>query len=274
MAKVSNRGLAQFFDGLSPHLGTNLSDSAALKARGDDFREAVQELVKPGLGSPSVKKRAQPAHGRDKALVPPQGQATSTAKDRPEARTPESGPAVGSNLRRIRTTRGLSLERLARASGVSRAMLSQIELGQSTPTINTVWKIAQALNCSFSVLITTHPVRETRVLRAADAKILASRDGKVSSRALFPLDEPRQVEFYELRLAPLSSERAEPHAPGTIENLIVTSGSLEMVVGRVKHTLAAGDAIQFEANVFHEYRNAGMAETVIYLVMTYAERLT
>jgi transcriptional regulator with XRE-family HTH domain len=52
---------------------------------------------------------------------------------------------VGSNLRRLQTTPGLSLERLAHASGVSRAMLCQIELGQSTPTINTIWKIARGL---------------------------------------------------------------------------------------------------------------------------------
>src|SRR2546425_7373832 len=61
--------------------------------------------------------------------------------------------AVGANLRRLRTRRGLSLERLAHASGVSRAMLSQIELGRSTPTLRTLWKIAYALNKPFSALI-------------------------------------------------------------------------------------------------------------------------
>src|SRR5688572_32104821 len=53
-------------------------------------------------------------------------------------------PILGANLRRLRVRRGLSLERLAKASGVSRAMLGQIELGQSTPTINVVWKISRA----------------------------------------------------------------------------------------------------------------------------------
>lgn len=117
-----------------------------------------------------VNKRAHPARRRDRVLGPPQGQDTPAAQNRPEARSPESRPVVGSNLRRIRTSRGLSLERLARASGVSRAMLGQIELGQSTPTINTIWKIARALNCPFSVLITNQPAGETKVLRAADAK--------------------------------------------------------------------------------------------------------
>jgi transcriptional regulator with XRE-family HTH domain len=104
-----------------------------------------------------VNKRDQSARRRDRALGPPQGQDPPATTDRREAHSPESRPVVGSNLRRIRTMRGLSLERLARASGVSRAMLGQIELGQSTPTINTIWKIARALNCQFSVLITNRP---------------------------------------------------------------------------------------------------------------------
>src|SRR4051812_14525722 len=59
-------------------------------------------------------------------------------------------PVVGANLRRLRVRRGLSLERLSKACGVSRAMLGQIELGRSAPTINVVWKIARALDIPFS----------------------------------------------------------------------------------------------------------------------------
>lgn len=182
-------------------------------------------------------------------------------------------PAVGVNLRRMRVKRGLSLERLAQASGVSRAMLCQIELSQSAPTINILWKIARALNVPFSALIMDQTPSRTKVLTATSAKVLRSSDGGFSSRALFPFDEPRTVEFYELRLAPLSTEKAEPHPPGTVENLIVTNGCLEMRVGETRHLLATGDAIQFEAGTAHEYRNPGDTEAVIYLVMTYAEQL-
>jgi quercetin dioxygenase-like cupin family protein len=90
---------------------------------------------------------------------------------------------------------------------------------------------------------------------------------------LFPFDDPRTVEFYELRLAPLSTEKAEPHPPGTVENLVVTSGCLDMRVAESRYLLATGDAIQFEADRAHEYRNPGDTEAVIYLVMTYAEQL-
>jgi transcriptional regulator with XRE-family HTH domain len=181
-------------------------------------------------------------------------------------------PAVGPNLRRIRADRRLSLERLAQASGVSRAMLGQIELGQSTPTINVVWKIARALNLPFSALLTAPTGERTRVLLAGKSKVLRSADGTFSSRALFPFDAPRTVEFYELHLAPRSTERAEAHAPGTVENLIVTQGVLDMVVGHEHHRLSAGDSIQFDADTAHEYRNPGRSETVMYLVMTYAEK--
>src|SRR3954467_3219435 len=95
-------------------------------------------------------------------------------------------PIVGANLKRLRVKRGLSLERLAKASGVSRAMLGQIELGQSTPTINIVWKIARSLAVPFSALI-SHCVRpRTALLRGERAKVLTSADGNFISRALFP----------------------------------------------------------------------------------------
>jgi transcriptional regulator with XRE-family HTH domain len=60
---------------------------------------------------------------------------------------------VGKNLRRLRTQRGLSLERLAKISGVSRAMLSHIELAQSVPTIVTLDKISKALDIPFTAFL-------------------------------------------------------------------------------------------------------------------------
>lgn len=181
-------------------------------------------------------------------------------------------PAVGTNLRRLRAQRGLSLERLAQRSGVSRAMLGQIELSQSTPTINVVWKIARALEVPFSTLLGARTSGGPIVLPAARSKVLTSADGSFSSRALFPFDDRRTVEFYELKLAPRSVEEADPHAPGTVENLVVVHGTLELTVGAERYVLAGGDAIQFQADVPHAYRNPGKHEIVMYLVMTYADR--
>jgi len=186
--------------------------------------------------------------------------------------SPDLTPIVGANLRRLRTKRGLSLERLARASGVSRAMLSQIELGKSTPTINVVWRIASALDVPFSALITEVHAKRPAVLHASTARVLTSHDGAFVSRALFPVDQLRLAEFYELRLAPRSIERAEAHPVGTTENLVVVGGALNLVVNGERHRLDVGDAILFEADVPHQYRNEGDVPLHMFLVMTYGPR--
>jgi transcriptional regulator with XRE-family HTH domain len=178
---------------------------------------------------------------------------------------------VGENLKRLRSQRNLSLEKLAQQSGVSRAMLGQIELGQSAPTINVLWKIARGLGVTFSALLTAQPRSGPRVLRGREARILSSADRKFTSRALFPVNEPRRVEFYELRLAAGGVEHADAHAPGTVENLVVTTGEVEIESASGTETLSSGDAILFEADVPHVYRNRGRSEAVMFLVMTYAD---
>jgi len=180
-------------------------------------------------------------------------------------------PIVGGNLKRLRGQRGHSLEKLSKLSGVSRAMLGQIELGQSAPTINVLWKIANALGVPFSALISARDEGGLQVLRAEQAKLLTSHDGTFSSRALFPFDSPRRVEFYQLTLRPGAVEKAEPHNPGTVENLVVDQGAVEIEADGKRELLQAGDAIVFEADVPHVYRSKATVDAVMYLVMTYAD---
>jgi transcriptional regulator with XRE-family HTH domain len=220
---------------------------------------------------------------RENSDLPPEQPASVRAPEDPQAPSGEAWayevahpasaedltPIVGGNLRRLRVQRGLSLERLAKASGVSRAMLGQVELGKSTPTINVIWKIARALGVPFSALIGHNPTGGTVRMPASRSKRLLSHDGKFSSRALFPFDAPRTVEFYELRLSPLGTEIADPHPPGTVENIVVSHGTVEIVVEEERHLLATGDALLFQADVPHVYRNPADVEAVMYLVMTY-----
>lgn len=180
---------------------------------------------------------------------------------------------IGANVRRLRKKKQLSLEALAKLSHVSRAMLSQIELGRSTPTISVLWKIAGALEVPVSAFLSDDRYEGACLLPATDAKLLFSKDGKFCSRALFPFDKPRKVEFYELRLKGYAAEHAEPHPPGTVENLVVNLGGIEITVGRESYLLSAGDAILFEADVAHTYQNLGDAEALLYLVMTYAQTI-
>jgi len=123
----------------------------------------------------------------------------------------------------------------------------------------------------FSGLIGQRQAGGVVVLRGENAKTLTNHDGTYSSRALFPFDEPRRVEFYELHLASHGEEKADAHPPGTVENLVVSQGAVEIEVEGARHALGRGDAIVFEADSPHVYRNPSTEETVMFLVMTYAE---
>jgi transcriptional regulator with XRE-family HTH domain len=213
--------------------------------------------------------------------APRRGRAKSSAAAAPAPSSPaeevdldaDLTRIVGDNLSRLRAQRGLSFEKLAQLSGVSRAMLGQIELGQSAPTINVLWKIARGLGVTFSALISVDSTPGPVVLRSADAKLLTSSDLRFSSRALFPVDRSRRVEFYELRLATGGAEHADAHAPGTTENLVVASGTVEIELGEERHVLNVGDSIFFTADNPHVYRNRGKSGAIMYLVMTYADNV-
>jgi transcriptional regulator with XRE-family HTH domain len=175
---------------------------------------------------------------------------------------------TGQHLRRLRTRRGYSLDRLAKVSGVSRAMLGQIETGKSSPTLSILAKIAAALEVTCGSLIIEAEEPTTVLLTRAGSKTLSSSDGKFETRALFPYDGDRTVEFYELRLAPHHSERADAHRHGTVENLVVTEGTVEVIVGKQPYILGEGDALLFEADVPHVYRNMTGSPATVYLVST------
>ena len=183
---------------------------------------------------------------------------------------PALDAVVGANLRALREARGLSLDAMTQLTGLSRQLLGQIELGRAAPSVSVVWRLARAFDVPFSALISTHQAAQTSVTRAASAKRLVSPDGRFSSRALYDLSEKTNVEFYELDLAGHSREDAQPHAPGTRENLVVTTGRLELEVDGQRFELATGDAIAFTADRPHSYVNPGSEHCRMYLVMTYA----
>jgi rhodanese-related sulfurtransferase/transcriptional regulator with XRE-family HTH domain len=211
----------------------------------------------------------------DRPAAPVRSDGTAAVSEAPPADAscglPEPGldVVVGANMHTLRTQRNLTLDQLARITGLSRTLLGQIELGKTPPSVSMVWRIAQAFDLPFSALLATPERGGTRVLRANEAKRLVSPDGRFSSRALYPFEEKPPAELYELHLSAHSREDAQAHQIGTRENLIVSSGRLELVVGSAQYELGKGDAIVFTADVPHSYVNPGSEECVMYLVMTY-----
>ena len=180
---------------------------------------------------------------------------------------------VADNLRARRKSRGMSLDDLANASGVSRAALSQIETHKSNPTVGLLWKIAVGLGVPFAELI-GEVKGGISVLRRADGSVLRSLDGKLESRPLAPAGTSPLVELYELRLSARSTHAADAHAPGTHELVVVLSGSLRMRVSTSAdeaevHELGAGDSISFPADVPHAYENPGGSEARYHNLIMY-----
>jgi transcriptional regulator with XRE-family HTH domain len=189
----------------------------------------------------------------------------------------ELGRRVAENLRQRRKARGLSLDDLARSSGVSRAALSQIETVKSNPTVGVLWKIAVGLGVPIAELIGA-PRSGVVVLRRTDSQVLRSADGKLESRPLTPAGASPLVELYELRLAARASHASEAHAPGTHEMVVVLTGHLKMHVGGGNlggnlgdevHELGPGDAIAFAADRPHVYENPAGTEARYHNVIVY-----
>src|SRR5688572_5777249 len=171
----------------------------------------------------------------ERALAARKRKARNGAETSGEAPPPEAtlGDDVGAaelarrvadNLRHKRKLRGLSLDDLARASGVSRAALSQVETCKTNPTVGLLWKIAVGLGVPFADLL-GQPRTGISVLRRGESQVLRSMDGKLESRPLAPAGASPLVEMYELRLSARGAHASEPHAPGTHEFLVVLSGA-------------------------------------------------
>lgn len=162
----------------------------------------------------------------------------------------------------------MSLDDLARASGVSRAALSQVETRKTNPTVGLLWKIAVGLGVPFADLIGP-PRSGASILRRGEAQVLRSLDGKLESRPLTPAGASPLVELYELRLAARAVHASEPHAAGTQEFVVVLSGSLRLRVDGDVHELAAGDSISFRADRVHVYENPASSEVRCHDVILY-----
>lgn len=155
-------------------------------------------------------------------------------------------------LKEARRSQGLSLEAVANLSGVSRSMVSQIERGESSPTIATLWNLTRALQVDFAGLLDAGPPADRiEVLRAADAPTIENRGEGCRIRILSPPEDAGRHEVYELIFAPGGTLVSKPHARGAREMLTVIEGQLRVTSGTAEQTLSKGDSARYAADQPH-----------------------
>src|SRR5213596_2884466 len=130
---------------------------------------------------------------------------------------PATPPEVGATLQKIRLKRGLTLEDLSRAAGVSKSMLSQIEREKANPTIAVAWRLANALGIGIEELLAdeSQVPEAIHILEPHETPTLPGVHAGYVLRILGPMELAGKYEWYELTLAPQGELVSQPHDPGT-----------------------------------------------------------
>lgn len=169
---------------------------------------------------------------------------------------------LGQVLRRIRNERGLSLDDTSNITGVSKPMLSQIERGESNPSVTILWKIATGLKISISELLEQDEY-SLEPINIKSLKPIEEVDDKMKLYDVFPFDPLSGFECFYIELEPGASHSSIPHRSMCVEYIIVTTGVLSLEISGEKFELKAPSAIKFKADVDHIYKNE-TNDTVIF----------
>lgn len=180
---------------------------------------------------------------------------------------------LATSLKAVRKQRKLSLDALAALTGVSKAMLGQIERGESSPTVQTLWRIATGLGISLSHFIEPQPPgpREV-VMRNSDDIRQHPAGAGLQVAALFPYDPHFGFEWLELTFLPGYDKISEPHETGVTEFVSVIEGEMEFLADGIWHAVKTGQSIRFPADQEHGYRNHTDRPARIITVNYYGQR--
>jgi XRE family transcriptional regulator, regulator of sulfur utilization len=180
------------------------------------------------------------------------------AKDRSNGRDAEA-PIVGVRVRALREAMGLSLRDLAERTGVSPPMLSQVERGETSPTLAVAAKIAAGLDLTLSQLLRLDEGEHAFVSRAGRRRRY-ERGGHRFEELTPPLPGQRaDVSLHTLKPGATTGGSDDPpmHEPGSRETAVVLSGTLALVVDGARHELHGGDSVTFDADLPHHFENEG-----------------
>lgn len=175
---------------------------------------------------------------------------------------------LAKNLKSLRDSRKLSLDKVAELTGISKTMLGQIERGESNPSISTVWKIANGLKISFTSLI-HEPQPETIIVNKEEIRPLQEDQGKYRIYPFFPFEDGRRFEMYSIEIDEEGCLTSEPHSQGTEEFITVFDGELIIRIDNEEFTVKSGDSIRFRADKTHAYYNSGSGMIKMSMVIHY-----
>jgi len=167
--------------------------------------------------------------------------------------------AVGGRVRALRENLGLSLRDLADRSGVSAATLSQVERGESSPSLTVAGRIADGLELTLSQLLRLDEGGHLAIVRAGDGRRRSSA-GHTVEELTPPLPGQRaDVSRHLLGPGRSTGGAGDPpiHEPGSRETIVVIDGVVELLIEDESHRLAPGDSVTFDADLSHHLRNPG-----------------
>ncbi len=175
---------------------------------------------------------------------------------------------IGERLKEIRNTRQLTLDDAAELTGVSKPMLGQIERGQSSPTINILWKISTGLRIPLSFFCKQQEAEYT--VAGLDKKgMITEENGGMRAYPLFPFDPVRNVEVFYIEFDAGVRHGSLPHVAGVEEYVFLVQGTLKMVIGREEVLLREKQSIRFRADISHAYHNISDSACAAYNVIFY-----
>lgn len=168
--------------------------------------------------------------------------------------------SIGTEIRRLRQEKGLTLQQLADAAGVSTALISKVETGGGNPSINSVRKIAFALGVPTAFLFVGEDLYEQELVTVNQTQ--RYNYGGVETKVVVASTDPG-LRFLTVKASP-NAERGSrlfPHDPHNgFEQGIILSGQMELIIGGKTYLLKTGDSISFSSRLPHSWRNPGPEE--------------
>jgi transcriptional regulator with XRE-family HTH domain len=178
--------------------------------------------------------------------------------------------SIGPRIKALREGMGLSLRELAARSGVSAPMLSQVERGETSPTLQVAARIATGLELRLSQLLRLDEGGTVSVVRAGHGR-RGGTDGHRYEICTPPLPGQRaEVSRHVLAPGASTGGPGDPpiHEAGARETAVVQAGTVTLLVDEERHHLATGDAVTFDADLAHHFENHGKEEAVLLAVVS------